>query len=70
MLLKILVCAMAYEMYLATAVRQMRSQSGIGRVHAARAMESAGHEHPGLRTCRPEHFGCRNRHVKLPHAIG
>ena len=47
MLPKILVGPMAYEMYLATAVRKMRRQSRIGRVHAAVAMESARHEHPG-----------------------
>jgi hypothetical protein len=46
---KILVCPMAYEVNLATAVGKMRRQSGIGRVHATGAMESASHEHPGPR---------------------
>jgi hypothetical protein len=46
--LKILVCPMAYEMYLATAVCKMHRKSGVGRVHATVAMESASYEHPGL----------------------
>ena len=45
---KIVVGPMAYEVYLAAAVRKMRRQCGVGRVHAAAAMESASHEHPGL----------------------
>ena len=65
---KILVGSMAHEVNFAAAIRKIHLERGVGRVHTAAAMESAGDEYAGPRMGGLGHFDRGSRHVRFPSA--
>ena len=65
---KIVVGAMTHEVNFAATIRKMHRERGVGRVHAAAAMESAGDEYAGPRMRGLRHFDRGSRHVRFPSA--